>query len=958
MSHFSRFKTRKPVRLITCLTVILVIGMAGPVSAEKLTLDYYFEQPRVEPVAIGDMIYDRVFMTDAPNAGNIGEPALPARGATILLPYGAEVSSIEIIPSDKAFVGSSYYIEPVAQPIPLSADPSMMKPPTPNEAIYASDSPFPATRFKNIGTHGFRGYQVLTLRLQPVEYKPASGELYYYPQLRVVVDLDQTGKSAPLFRGLSVDEADIISRVDNPEMVSSYDAAPRSGGRSFDMLIITSPYFTDTFQPLKDYHDTTGVLTDIVTTDDIGSTDPDDVRDYIRDRYLTDGIQYVLLGGDDDVIPSKDMYVVSWEGESAYADSNMPGDLYFGCLDGTFNYDGDELNGEPTDGEGGGDVDLIAELYVGRFSGGSGPELYLAVDKTLTYLTTEEPYLDNVLMVGEQLGFGDLGEYGGYSTDEIVDVSDTHGYTTFGFPPTAYSIGRLYDLTWPTNDWPSSEVVSRINSGQHIVNHYGHCNTSWALKLTSNNAVGAFNNEDLCFIYSQGCYAGNFDGADCWAEYVHVSTSYGAFALVMNARYGWGNADTDGPSQRFNREFWDAVYNPAEVKPELGRANQDSKEDNFYRVDEPCMRWCYYQLTLFGDPSVPIKSVKGITFSYPTGIPTIIAPEQPTSFDVVVGDVAAGTAVPASGQLHYTLNSGPIETVAMTIKSTNHYEATLPAVQCDDLLEFYVSAEEATEGRFYDPDPGAPHQVIVSEETATVFEDDFETDKGWTTSGGLWARGIPTGQGGDDVTYGTPDPTSGCNGENVYGYNLNGDYENGLSGMHLTSPAIDCSGKSNIHLKFMRWLGVEQPIYDHASVGVSNNGTDWTTVWENTSCLADLTWRELDLDISEVADKQATVYLRWTMGPTDALTRYCGWNIDDVKVVSYRCIEFICGDANSDESINILDATFIINYLYKDGPPPSPEESANVNNDGGINLLDATHLVNYLYKDGPEPVCP
>ena len=68
-------------------------------------------------------------------------------------------------------------------------------------------------------------------------------------------------------------------------------------------------------------------------------------------------------------------------------------------------------------------------------------------------------------------------------------------------------------------------------------------------------------NTDLCFVYSQTCLAGHFDGTDCWAETANIKTDYGAFAVVMNARYGWGEYNsTDGPSGRFNREFWDAVF--------------------------------------------------------------------------------------------------------------------------------------------------------------------------------------------------------------------------------------------------------------------------------------------------------------------------------------------------------------------------------------------------------------
>jgi len=67
---------------------------------------------------------------------------------------------------------------------------------------------------------------------------------------------------------------------------------------------------------------------------------------------------------------------------------------------------------------------------------------------------------------------------------------------------------------------------------------------------------------------------------------------------------------------------------------------------------------------------------------------------------------------------------------------------------------------------------------------------------------------------------------------------------------------------------------------------------------------------------------------------------------------------FICGDANGNGSINILDATFIIAYLFKSGPEPVPLQAANVNNTGGINILDATYLISFLFKSGPDPNCP
>jgi len=66
---------------------------------------------------------------------------------------------------------------------------------------------------------------------------------------------------------------------------------------------------------------------------------------------------------------------------------------------------------------------------------------------------------------------------------------------------------------------------------------------------------------------------------------------------------------------------------------------------------------------------------------------------------------------------------------------------------------------------------------------------------------------------------------------------------------------------------------------------------------------------------------------------------------------------YLCGDANFSGAVNILDATYLISYLYLEGPGPDPNPAGDVNSSGGTNILDVTYLINYLYKEGPEPVC-
>ena len=169
----------------------------------------------------------------------------------------------------------------------------------------------------------------------------------------------------------------------------------------------------------------------------------------------------------------------------------------------------------------------------------------------------------------------------------------------------------------------------------------------------------------------------------------------------------------------------------------------------------------------------------------------------------------------------------------------------------------------------------------------------LDSDPGWTTDAG-WAFGVPQGLGGE---FGEPDPTSGYTGSNVYGFELGGDYANNMPQRHLTSTPIDCSAFGGTIVKFQRWLNVEQPAYDHATFSVSNDGVNFTQVWTNSSELNATAWTQVEYDISAVADGQATVYLRWTMGTTDSSWQFSGWNIDDVEIWGLASPLSAAGDA-------------------------------------------------------------
>ncbi|HEX9916666.1 MAG TPA: choice-of-anchor Q domain-containing protein [candidate division Zixibacteria bacterium] len=91
----------------------------------------------------------------------------------------------------------------------------------------------------------------------------------------------------------------------------------------------------------------------------------------------------------------------------------------------------------------------------------------------------------------------------------------------------------------------------------------------------------------------------------------------------------------------------------------------------------------------------------------------------------------------------------------------------------------------------------------------------------------------------------------------------------------------------------------------------------------------------------------------------DGKPRIAGKHVD---MGAYENAGFICGDANGDGQITVSDVVYLINYLFKGGPPPEcpPQpylSCGDANCDGKVTVSDVIYLINYLFKGGPPPGC-
>ena len=259
----------------------------------------------------------------------------------------------------------------------------------------------------------------------------------------------------------------------------------------------------------------------------------------------------------------------------------------------------------------------------------------------------------------------------------------------------------------------------------------------------------------------------------------------------------------------------------------------------------------------------------------------------------------------------------------------------------------YIASDGGTPPTGGDSNEGIVAVNVTIGLLVVMYSFPLDEDPGWSVEGD-WAHGVPTGNGSHGA-----DPTSGYTGENVYGYNLNGDYPANMpEAEYLTTTALDCSEWVNVGLRYRRWLGVANHETATARVEVSNDGLTWTRIWSNWSTCDDWDWQLVERDLSPVADGQSTVYLRWSMGPMHNAVTYCGWNIDDVEILGTYVGTPCPGDLNHDRVVNLGDLAQLLGN-YGDAAEVLYYEDGDIDNNGIVDLADLAVLLAHYGE-----ICP
>ncbi len=340
----------------------------------------------------------------------------------------------------------------------------------------------------------------------------------------------------------------------------------------------------------------------------------------------------------------------------------------------------------------------------------------------------------------------------------------------------------------------------------------------------------------------------------------------------------------------------------------------------------------------FSAHGMPAPVLNTLSFVFPQGRPTRISPAGGLAFTVQVIGSGNTTPIQTTGQFFLDNDDNGTYTQSDMIQiSPNYYKVIFPATPCGTKLRYYFSTGTTT-GINYNP-TGAPtsayYTAISGASIKTAFCDDFESDKGWTTSKtagvttGDWQRAIP-------VNNNRGDPTADYDGSGkcFVTDNRAGDFDIDGGSVSLTSPAFDATGADDAYFCYARWFSNNfgnNPNSDTMAVLASNdNGNTWVNV-ETVGPTTDAAggWKYRQMRLGSLLPLTSTMKVRFTANDTgNASTVEAG--IDDVKVLLVNCTKCYA-DFNLDGFVNGVDFDdFVAAFEFG-------ECTADVDNSGFVN---------------------
>lgn len=602
--------------------------------------------------------------------GVTGQPDLPGQSLLLLVPADLPVVDVTIEPL-------SVRTEAVPGKIALAealqgSEGGRVE----QHHVAASATAFPERWGHFGGLHAWRGYRLLAVNVHPFRIVDdgAGQHLEVLERFAVEVVTDPSAAPAPLIerQRLVPGERDELERVlsamvANPERVTSYARQdglavekngdpflpaplPQTTGSAVRYLIITTEELAGEFQRLADYRTAMGLPGLVVTTEWIqanyraGADLQETIRFFLQDAYAKWGLDFVLMGGDTDVVPTR---IIRSTFYPYGGHTDVPTDMYFAALDGTWSADGDGWYGEPfVSTENPGDsADLAPELAVGRAPVRDVLGAGQFIDKIIQYegALPDDSWTNRALFAAEVLFPSDW-QPGDTVTLDGAEYADRL-INNYFIPCTDMEIVSLYENTsvYPADDiLTRANFINELNTGDYSqVCQFGHGHFFNMSVGDANFTVAdaaALTNPNYFVLFALNCASGAYD-VSCLLERFVQNPHGGSIQSLGAAREAFPSNSFAYQEVTFDnllcmgRPRTAVAFNQARLTY-VGNTERNT-------VD----RWTQLNAVLLGDPAIAVWNAQPV-------VPQITAPaslvvgEQQVSIQInVAGHPRAGVDV-------------------------------------------------------------------------------------------------------------------------------------------------------------------------------------------------------------------------------------------------------------------------------------------------------------------------
>lgn len=540
------------------------------------------------------------------------KPAIPFVTIRFLLPENKQM---------KDYTFTVTYSSQINEGITLGNNPQIIT----NDQFIATDTlqdilytlkDYP-TDLKFLGENVLGGYRYVSFEVSPFSYDAIHKSINWVKTVNISLGLTTTNSEIDNYCS-EMHKRHILSMVNNPENIYeiSNPTSRISNTYGSDIpityLIITNDSLKDCFQPFAYWKTTKGIKTKIITVEEIYSyytaqTPQLKIKHCIKDYYER-GLNYVLLGGDETVVPVQGCYAsihtqIPIPSDIIYND--IPVDLFYANLNSNGNFDwnadGDSLIGETND-----NVSYESNIAIGRAPVSTKEQVKVFVNKVVEYELNPSPtsHYNKFLLSGTERSYTMNGQSDAEKESELM----FEGYIRPNW--NNVSKYRYFDTASDFSGYigkhNSINLIKHLSNGYHHlhVNSHGN-NDSWYMALGGTfhkSQAYPIINHTPTIIATTACNTNSFDRCDsCLAESFIHGPQNAVIAYLGASReglsYGWGSL---GPSASYNSYFYEDLFKNNET---LGEALAYAKNQNIEKCKiYPKERWIQYGLNLLGDP--------------------------------------------------------------------------------------------------------------------------------------------------------------------------------------------------------------------------------------------------------------------------------------------------------------------------------------------------------------------